>query len=324
MAAAKAKTKSVKYLLIPSDESLPIKEQTLTFDVKNEIGAMGEAVRAHFQAVQAGLSASAESKFRASLRDQIAAKVGGGGAGGAGGAVSNQLLDQFSAMCAFDMISLLQHTKETGLEGVNLYVDDQAIAKGFALNKRASLICTACGKPTNVMGDAFIARIADDDSDYFERRDFTLADISGLSAADPNTPTPKWIIQSRAQSAAKAAKSQADTNQQIHSLLTSAGKPKPCAVGGCSNIGANRCSRCREVWYCSVDCQRKDWTRHKPTCSKSAHATKTAAAKSKSKAAPSTADGQTAAAATTSGDANAAASTAAGGNKSSAAPAASS
>ena len=39
-----------------------------------------------------------------------------------------------------------------------------------------------------------------------------------------------------------------------------------CAV--CNKIPQNlkRCSRCRSVSYCSVECQRADWTRHKSLC----------------------------------------------------------
>jgi hypothetical protein len=27
-----------------------------------------------------------------------------------------------------------------------------------------------------------------------------------------------------------------------------------------------RCSRCKSVWYCDEECQRKDWTQHKKCC----------------------------------------------------------
>jgi hypothetical protein len=29
---------------------------------------------------------------------------------------------------------------------------------------------------------------------------------------------------------------------------------------------AKRCSKCKKVFYCSIDCQRKDWAGHRPTC----------------------------------------------------------
>lgn len=33
-----------------------------------------------------------------------------------------------------------------------------------------------------------------------------------------------------------------------------------------SNLKLSKCSRCKEVFYCSVDCQKKDWTNHKNVC----------------------------------------------------------
>lgn len=35
-------------------------------------------------------------------------------------------------------------------------------------------------------------------------------------------------------------------------------------------LSESRCSRCRSVWYCSRECQRNDWTRHKSHCAAAA------------------------------------------------------
>lgn len=38
----------------------------------------------------------------------------------------------------------------------------------------------------------------------------------------------------------------------------------------CNSCGTlaqlSRCSRCKMVWYCSVDCQKSDFTQHKRVC----------------------------------------------------------
>lgn len=39
-----------------------------------------------------------------------------------------------------------------------------------------------------------------------------------------------------------------------------------CAKSGCDKAGKSRCSRCKKVNYCSVDCQRNDWGSHKLYC----------------------------------------------------------
>ncbi|KAL0230341.1 hypothetical protein PCE1_003902 [Barthelona sp. PCE] len=40
-------------------------------------------------------------------------------------------------------------------------------------------------------------------------------------------------------------------------------QPK-CAV--CSEDAPYRCQKCKQIWYCGVDCQRSDWKRHKKEC----------------------------------------------------------
>jgi len=34
----------------------------------------------------------------------------------------------------------------------------------------------------------------------------------------------------------------------------------------CGDKATQRCSRCKQVWYCCRECQLKDWKKHKPMC----------------------------------------------------------
>lgn len=39
-----------------------------------------------------------------------------------------------------------------------------------------------------------------------------------------------------------------------------------CGLGGSDGVRLMRCAQCRAVWYCSVECQRRDWKLHRQTC----------------------------------------------------------
>ena len=41
--------------------------------------------------------------------------------------------------------------------------------------------------------------------------------------------------------------------------------PNPCRV--CGKEDSKKCGQCHRVYYCSVQCQKKDWKSHKATCS---------------------------------------------------------
>ena len=41
---------------------------------------------------------------------------------------------------------------------------------------------------------------------------------------------------------------------------------KACGNPSCNNIGTKKCSVCRSTYYCSRECQRKNWSKHKTQC----------------------------------------------------------
>lgn len=34
----------------------------------------------------------------------------------------------------------------------------------------------------------------------------------------------------------------------------------------CGDLATQRCSKCKMAWYCSRDCQLRQWKKHKPIC----------------------------------------------------------
>jgi hypothetical protein len=47
--------------------------------------------------------------------------------------------------------------------------------------------------------------------------------------------------------------------------------PAPAAAKACDQCGKTcnkpkRCSKCKSVWYCSAECQKKAWKKHKKEC----------------------------------------------------------
>ena len=36
--------------------------------------------------------------------------------------------------------------------------------------------------------------------------------------------------------------------------------------GECGEVATQRCSKCKDAWYCSRECQLKNWKQHKETC----------------------------------------------------------
>jgi len=169
--------------------------------------------------------------------------------------VDPSVMEMFSQMAAFDCVPLLKTTKEMHYVGVNLYVDDQGVAKGLGLNRRATSVAFAVGTPIQILGDAFIARLVDDSKDLFQRLDFTIDDLKEEAA---------WIR--AAKEIHQKAPSKDEATEKIKEMLGAKTKAKSCARPECRGMTTTRCSRCKKVYYCSRVCQKADWKTHKEQC----------------------------------------------------------
>ena len=159
--------KSFKYVFIPADASCAMEELTMEIPEGKEIECLLDTLKEHFRNASGTVGSSEEQKaiFKGQLESQ------------SGKAIDDSLMDIASRMQMVQPVALLPGGRATNFEHINCYVDDRGISKGLSRNDRACGLATECGAPSDIVGDAFIARILDDD-DRFERKDFTLAEVS--------------------------------------------------------------------------------------------------------------------------------------------------
>ena len=167
-----------RYVFVPWDETREMETRTMIIPVGREMECLLDALRLHFRERGAvdGAHASNEAKQREILKAQLESHGKGGGDGSSAG-MSDAMMDAAMSMQMAQPVPLLPGSKKTGHIHVNMYVDDRGISKGLPVNRRASALSAEAGTPQQVMGDAFIARIFDDDDD-FKRLDFTLDECS--------------------------------------------------------------------------------------------------------------------------------------------------
>ncbi|KAF0685971.1 Aste57867_22223 [Aphanomyces stellatus] len=233
-----AAPKQFSIVYIPSVETEELQEWQLDLpvDVDGQIACLTERLRAHFKS-KSGSASTEEQKeaFRKQILSQLPK----------GATVNDQMMAMMLQMESLvDSIPLILNTPAVKHVGVNLYVDDKGTAKNLPVNMRASAIAQACGKMLEVRGDAFIARIFDND-DAFVRMDFKLSEIN----ADA-----EWFKVAMTQNTKQGA--------------TSSSSDRQCASPSCSSKGVHRCSRCQSEFYCSQACQKSHWRVHKLTCVK--------------------------------------------------------
>jgi tetratricopeptide (TPR) repeat protein len=152
-----------------------------------EVTSLLDALKRHFRAASPQKTDAQKAAQKAALLQRLnqQQQQEQGGGGGDSATLSPQVRDLLDRVVDGDLlgggmvenIALLSNAPETGFVAVNLYCDDEAALKNLPSNARASSLAMECGKPLDVKGDAFLARVFDNE-DEFKRLDFPISDVS--------------------------------------------------------------------------------------------------------------------------------------------------
>lgn len=202
---------SVTYAYIPADVDAQMKDLQLAVPptLEENIGCMTRTLNEHYSRTapldgEEGKKAVADQVRAQLTKNDPNAKM-----------PNEDMMGMLAQSQACDIVQLLPATAASGFFGVNMYVDDKGQAKNSPLNARASAVCTACGVPTEVRGDAFVAKVWDD-QDGFVRHDLSVSDLAS------DAP---WVIEAKQRNAHRADPAQAA--QQLSQLTTNGGAPAP-------------------------------------------------------------------------------------------------
>nr|AET50614.1 hypothetical protein [Eimeria tenella] len=228
-----------KFLLIPYDIDKPVQE--LIF--KGKEASFRDLLKTHLNNEKINcLNKKNFDNFRQELKKKAEGKIDDQGL--------ERVLQGSSQN--YQIIPLTLPTKANNFKGINAYIDSVGRIKDIPKNARASRICS-----TDIRGDCFLSLVYDDE-EKFERQNLTLKDFEELMKNPPEA-TGRW--------------SETQATMQLLQQQSGAAKPeeaprKPkCENCGKEDLPLKKCSRCSKSFYCSVQCQRKDWPLHKRICS---------------------------------------------------------
>ncbi|KAK9810399.1 hypothetical protein WJX72_010069 [[Myrmecia] bisecta] len=156
-----------KFVHIPADISEPITEIEQEYTEDKAVECLIDRLKAHFAKQRPQPTAEQRKRQREELLKHVPA----------GTNIPDSLMDAATNLNMVENIALITNTPANNYVGVNLYCDDTASITEAPFNPRASDITTCCGKPLQVRGDAFLARVFDNEDD-FKRLDFSLQEVS--------------------------------------------------------------------------------------------------------------------------------------------------
>eukprot|EP01134_Creolimax_fragrantissima_P006985 CFRG6985T1 len=233
--------KTFMYVKVPADENLPCEELSMDYTQETEIQCLTENLQEYYRKRKgAADDAATREAFKAQVEQKLAERQAKGGP--AGPKITDDIMDQLTNMQTVDICTLLTPNAANNFEMVCAYVDDKSVAKQLPINPRAQSLAFQAGQKLELRGDIFFAKLYENgQEDKFGRLDFTFADISSDAS---------WV---------KAAQTFTESKQKRQS-------GNLCDNHYCNMEGILRCARCKSVFYCSSECQKESWKRHKYNC----------------------------------------------------------
>lgn len=214
-ALANSSKKSFTFLYIPCDDTKDVEERTIDFKPEDEVGCLTQTLQPHF-ASRSGTRDSVAA--RETMREQLMAEAKKKGYS-LDSAQQELMLERMTSCQMVDVLPMNLATRQNNWTVVSVYCDDSAVAKGLPMNMRATKLSVACGKPTRVMGDVFVARAQDDNRDLYHRLDFKKEDFA---------PNAKWVLKAKRQNDEKAV-SQGLENLKAQAAAAAEVSSKPTA-----------------------------------------------------------------------------------------------
>lgn len=201
------------YTLIPCDINEPFKEVTMAVPptLEENIGCLTQALNNHYRQVAPISAGDGKQAAMEMVREQLKKNQPDATA------PDDNILGALAESQTVDIVQLIPATPKSNYVGVGMYVDDKGQSKKSPYNTRASQVCTACGIPTDILGDAFLARTWDD-QEGFERQEFKIADLSS------DAP---WVKEAARLNANR--QNPAAAQKQLYDMSNAAQKPRPPA-----------------------------------------------------------------------------------------------
>ena len=176
--------KDLKFVHIPHDQTLPIKELTMKIPAKSKTSStsgMGgpDALIEELKPFFSALSKKIDMNL---FQDQATRHLGAGDVP----QISQEALKQVASQGQVETFPLVHPLQSNNYTGVNVYLDEVGMLKRLPLNQRIMEIAEKAGfnPPPKFYGDVFLGRVRSSPSAILENIDFTKND---------NTKAVEWL-----------------------------------------------------------------------------------------------------------------------------------